>query len=78
MRVEVRFDTDTKEYKPILTVVLYTKTDEEHEKDGCNSGVYQCSCASNMFEDLHVLCSRIELNLNQCFRLHQEEQAKYD
>ena len=70
MRFELMFVEELKDYIPVLRVVLFSKTDEEHEKDNYDSGVYDC--AVTVPDDKRAFLSIIEQCVNGCLQTYEE------
>lgn len=69
MRFEIKIDKELCAQEPVLTVILFSKSDEEHEKDNFKSGIY--NAASEVPSDTDALLSLIELGVNSCLQAHE-------
>jgi hypothetical protein len=69
MRFSIKIDNHNSNKEPILMVDLYTKTDEEHEKDDYDTGVYWTT--ATISEDKMTFLSMVEQCVNSCLEAHQ-------
>lgn len=69
MRFEIKINMPFNLKEPTLNVVLYSKTDEEHHVDGCQSGIFNCAAA--IPEDRKEFIRMIGLAVNSCLRIYE-------
>ncbi len=72
MRFEIKINTIFADNEKIIDVRLYTKSDEEHIKDGYESGVYQ-QYAQILSINQQYVVEIIQHCVNKCLAVYEQE-----
>ncbi len=72
MKFKINIISDIRNYNNIIRVDFYSKSDDEHEKDGYESGIYNCCFETKTFYNLSLI-ENIESAVNQCLKAYENE-----